>query len=210
MQQRRPNELELDDAWQRGVFDRLLAPILEKHSYKHKIVFIDINGPVAKMLQLRAHVDALAQLPHGKMLTLEFKIVRWPRDKDGRPSYTHWKDLFLETWSSRVHGTQGWMHTCEADILLWCQCGLREDWLDCYPFPMSRLRTWFFRHIDGLPEREVENVIDGHALWSVGRLAPISSVCRELKVAGFRVKDQGLVTDLYGEPILQFLKERPA
>ena len=62
-------------------------------------------------------------------------------DQQGRPSYTHWKDLFLETWSCSVRGYEqkGWMHSSEAEILLWCQCSLNEDWLDCFPYPFSRL-----------------------------------------------------------------------
>jgi hypothetical protein len=207
--QRRPNELELDDAWQRGVFERLIAPVLEAHSYRNQIVFIDIRSPVAKMLQLRAHVDAVAQLPHGKMLSIEIKIVRWPGVKEGRPSAYHWRDLFLETWSCSVgpNRQKGWMHTSAADVLLWCQCGVKEERLDCFPFPFSRLRAWFIRNVDRLPERRVANVIDGRALWSIGRLAPISTVCRDLRVEGFRVTDRGLISDLYGAPILRFLRQ---
>lgn len=211
-QQKPPNELQRDDEWQRGVFDKLLAPVLLKHSYRNQVVFLDIHSAVASLLQLRAHVDIVAQLPHGNTMSIEVKIVRWPGAKEGRPGYTHWRDLFLETWSSSVgdHRQKGWMHTSQADILLWCQCSLHENWLDCFPFPFSRLRTWFMRHIDTLPERRVENKIDGRALWTIGRLAPISNLCRELKTEGFRVNDAGLFTDLWGEPLLRFLQEKPA
>lgn len=208
-QPRRPNELELDDIWQRGVFDRLLAPVLQEYSYKNQIVFIPFGGAVSKMLQLRAHVDAVAQLPHGGMLSIEVKIVRWPGAKEGRPSYTHWKDFFLETWSCSVgpHRQKGWMHTSDANILLFCQCGAHEERLDCFPLPFSRLRTWFIRNVDRLPERKVTNRIDGRALWTIGRLAPISTVCRDLRVEGFRVNTDGVISDLYGKPILRFIRE---
>lgn len=211
-QPQRPNELEIDDLWQRGVFDRLLAPVLQKHSYKNQIVFIPFGSAVAKMLQLRAHVDAVAQLPHGGMLSIEVKIVRWPGAKEGRLSYAHWKDFFLETWSCSIgpNRQKGWMHTSDAEILLFCQCGPKEERLDCFPLPFSRLRTWFIRNIDRLPERKVTNVIDGRALWSIGRLAPITKVCRELHVEGFRISDKGLISDLYGEPILGFLQRGAA
>ena len=208
MQQKQQNELELDDEWQRGVFDRLLAPILIQHSHRGQVVFLDIKSSVASLLQLRAHVDIVAQLPHGGTMSIEVKIVRWPGAKLGRPGFAHWRDLFLETWSSSVgERRKGWMHTSQADVLLWCQCALHEDWLDCYPFPFSRLRGWFIKNVDVLPERRVQNIINGRALWTIGRLAPISRVCRELKTEGFRVNAEGLVTDLWGEPLLGFLKQ---
>jgi len=211
-QQQRLNELEFDDLWQRSVFDRLLAPILHKYSYRNQIIFLDIATDVASLLQRRAHVDILAQLPHGKTMSIELKIVRWPGARQGRPGYTHWKDFFFETMSCSIPGREGkgWMHTSQADILLWCQCSLQEDALDCWPLPFSRLNTWFMRNILQLPERRVENIINGQPLWTIGRLAPILRVCRDLKIEGFRVNAGGLVTDLWGEPLLRFLQERPA
>lgn len=206
-QQQRPNELELDDLWQRGVFDRLLAPILREHSYRQQVIFLDCKSSVASMLQRRAHVDVIAQLPHGGTMSVEVKIVRWPGAKQGRPGYTHWPNLFLETWSSSVHRSKGWMNTSQADILLWCQCALLEDALDCFPFSFSRLRTWFIRNVNQLREVEVPNVIDGQALRTRGRLASITKVCRETRTEGFRVNESGLVSDLWGCPILDFMQK---
>jgi hypothetical protein len=208
MQQRRLNELESDDLWQRGVFDRLLAPVLREHSYRNQIVFIPFESPVAKMLQLRAGIDAVVQTPHGNMLSLEVKIVRWPGVREGQPSRTHWRDFFLETDSCTIPGREakGWFLTSQAEILLWCQCSQREDVLRCWPLPFSPLRTWYMRNVLSLPERRVENRIDGRALWTIGRLASIDRVCRDLKIEGFRVTAEGLVTDLFGKPILGFLE----
>jgi hypothetical protein len=98
------------------------------------------------------------------------------------------------------------MFTSKADILLWCQCSQNEDVLRCYPVPFPRLRAWFAANGDGLAERSVENIISGHPLWTKGRLAPIEWVCEELKVEMFRVCPDGLVTDLFGRPILGFLR----
>jgi hypothetical protein len=100
------------------------------------------------------------------------------------------------------------MHTSQADILLWCQCALHEDWLDCFPLPLSRLRTWFLRHVDKMPEKKVPNIIDGRPLWTIGRLVEISRVCRRLKVEGFRLGENGAITDLFGKNDLRFLRER--
>jgi hypothetical protein len=77
------NELQIDDAWQREVFDRLLAPVLREATYQGQIIFLDIATSVASLLQRRAHVDAVAQLPKGGTMSLEFKIVRWPGARQG-------------------------------------------------------------------------------------------------------------------------------
>ena len=68
------NELEIDDAWQRDVFDRLLAPILQKHAYRNQVVFLDIASSIASLLKLRAHVDIVAQLPQGGTMSIEVKV----------------------------------------------------------------------------------------------------------------------------------------
>jgi hypothetical protein len=61
-----------------------------------------------------------------------------------------------------------------------------------------------------LPKREVKNPINGHSLWTVGRLAPIKQLCRDLYSEGFKVTDTGLVDDLLGEPLLDFLRDPKA
>jgi hypothetical protein len=142
------------------------------------------------------------------MLSLENKIVRWPGAKDGRPSQYHWKDAFLETWSCTIPGEEqeGWMSTSDADILLWCQCYPHEDRLDCFPIPFVRLKQWFQCYQHRFQERAVPNIIDGRALWTKGRLVPLEKICRRFEVEGFSVNAEGLIRDLWGEPILGWLK----
>jgi hypothetical protein len=209
--QRPLNELERDDVWSRAVIDRLLKPLLRAHAFENQVHFIGKDSPVALLLQKTAHVDALVPLSNGGDLSLELKVVRWPF-RDGEPSSKHWSDFFLETMSCSVRGheQQGWMITCQADFLLWCQCSLHEHVLKCWPLPMKRLRAWFFKNQASLPERSVRNPINGRDLWTIGRLASISKVCTELKVEGFYVTDTGLVCDLLGAPILRFMQEPPA
>jgi hypothetical protein len=201
------NELQIDDAWQREVFDRLLAPVLREASYQGQIVFLDIASSVASLLQRRAHVDAVTQLPKGGTMSLEFKIVRWPGAREGRPSRLHWRDFFLETWSCSVPGCEqrGWLVTSSADILLYCQCAFDERSLDCFPLPLRRLRKWCGRHWAEMKKSAVENPIGGRLLWTRGKLAPISKVCRDLRVEGFRVDEGGLISDIWGKPLLPFM-----
>jgi hypothetical protein len=205
------NELESDDAWQRQVADRLLKPILRAHAFEGQMYFFGCSSPVSKLLQQCAHVDAMT-LSNGGDLSLELKIVRWPGVKHGKPAWCGYSAFFLETWSSSVPGyeRQGWMTTCIADWLLYCFCSAREDRLDCYPFPMGKLRAWFFKHEKTLKESKVPNPINGRLLWTIGRLAPKTIVCRELRIEGFRVAQQGLVCDLFGKPHLDFMKMLPA
>jgi hypothetical protein len=197
------NELQLDDLWQRGVFDKLLAPVLRDAAYKNQIVFLDIANPVADMLQRRAHIDAMAQLKSGT-LSIEIKLVRYPQGYGG-----HWSHFFLETWSCSQpgHESKGWMATSMADVLLWGQVSKDEHFVVCWPLPFNSLRAWTRQHWKDLPERRVENRINGYALWTIGRLAPIKPLCRDLRIEAFKVNDDGLICDLFGKPILAFLQE---
>jgi hypothetical protein len=209
MNQPRLNEFELDDAWQRGVFDRLLRPVLREHAYENGIVFVDIASPVASMLQRQAHIDVLVQLPEAKMMSLEIKLVRFPGARQGSPGRYHWRDLFLETYSCTVpgHEARGWMATSKADILLWGQVSLNEDSINCWPLPFAPLRKWMRAHFYELPERDVPNVINGCALRTRGRLAPIQKLCSDLKIEGFKVNDSGIIADLWGKPLLHFNRD---
>jgi hypothetical protein len=152
----------------------------------------------------------VAQLPDDATMSIEVKIVRWPGAKQGRPSHMHWADFFLETWSCTIpgHKSKGWMATSKADVLLFCQCSFQEDLLDCFPLQFDKLRKWCRKNWDTLKRPPpVPNIIDGRELRTVGVLAPIRKVCRALKVEGFSVDEDGLVSDLLGEPLLRFLRE---
>jgi hypothetical protein len=196
------NELEFDDAWSRSMFDKFLQRPLRQEAYLGGIVFVDFANPVAKLLQRSAGVDILAQTQSGGTISADYKIVRAPAGP------RHWKCLFLEMYDCTTRGNEhkGWFCTSSADVLLWCQCAKNEDSLNCWPFPFNRLRQWTRLHYHELPERSVPNIIDSRALWTLGRLAPIEAICRDLKVEGFRVDETGLIRDLWGKPILGFLQ----
>jgi hypothetical protein len=135
--------------------------------------------------------------------------VRFPYS-NGEPARFHWRDLFLETYSAtKPREVPGWMATSRADVLLWGQVSLKEDSVNCWAFPFARLKAWTRAHWDELPEREVPNVIDGFAHVTRGVLASINKVCRDLKVEGFRVDHTGLISDLFGKPLLRFMNETP-
>jgi hypothetical protein len=171
-------------------------------------VFVDHNSAIAKLIQHQAHADMVVETPTG-VIGVECKLVRYPRHLDGAPSYRHWRDFFLEMWSCSIPGqkVKGWMATSTANVLLWGQVSLLEDSVNCWPLPFGPLRAWTKQHYFELPRRTVPNVINGRALWTTGRLAPIDRVCRDLKVDGFRVDLDGLVSTLWGKPLLRFMRE---
>jgi hypothetical protein len=207
------NELEAQDRWQRDVVNRLLKPVLRANAYEGQIHFFGCKSPVARLLQTQAHVDALVPLSNGGDLALELKMRRWPRSADGTLHATDWPDFFLETWSCSIPGRkkQGWMTTCQADFLLYCQCSAREDSVECYPLHMRQLQRWFASNKDTLKEQRVQNPINGLDLWTIGKLVSKTTLNRQLGVEGFKVDQSGLVCDLFGKPILWFMqgKEPP-
>jgi hypothetical protein len=201
-------EFDRDETWSRARFDQLLAPVLRAKAHKGQVVFLDIASPIAEMLQLRAHVDAIVQTPDGGTLSLEYKIVRWPQT-DGLFNKTHYRDASLETqWCGNPgHEQPGWMHTSIADVLLWCQCSQNEDELKCFPFHFPRLQKWFFPQEADFPLRVVPNPLGGIRQNGTVRLTPLWRMCRELNSEPFLVREGGLVVDLFGEPLLDFLRD---
>jgi hypothetical protein len=200
------NELEFDDDWSDRMFDKLLANILQRSSYRGRMVTVKCDSDIGNMIQRKAHVDLVMQVLGGS-IAIDWKFVRFPRSKkDGSPGDRHWRDIFFEEMSCTIPGqeAQGWGIISIADVLLWCQASLDENSANCWPFPLRPLRTWVAKKRSSLARRRVKNIINGRALWTEGLLVPIQSVCRDLQVEGFRVDLGDLVSDLYGSPELQF------
>jgi hypothetical protein len=196
------NELQIDNAWQAEIVNRLIAPLLECE-FDNRIVFIEHDNPVAVAIQHCAHVDAVATYQRTQ-ISIEIKTVRFPGAKRGMPWRFHYKDFFLETHSSTVYNSPGWMKTSQADILFWGQVDLTETAVTCFPLPFDNLRKWAREHWAELVEKErlVENIIDGRSLWTKGVLANIRQVCRDLHVAPFRIHLNKLITDDRGRTLL--------
>jgi len=197
------NEFERDNAWQQRLFDRVLRTPLQQAAYNGGLVVIDYGSPFARLVQRQAHVDLIAQTRTGGTCAIDVKLVRHP------PSLNHWHDFFLETWSCTVPGRRapGWLTTSAADFILWGQVSKDETAIDCFPLPLAALRDWTEAHRQDLRVRLVRNPIDGFDHWTEGLLAPIRQVCRDLQVTGFRVDSTGLVSDLFGKPMVRFLSD---
>jgi hypothetical protein len=109
------NDFRRDNSGQRRVRDAVLVPFLYKNiSMDGRFVLCD-KGRFADILQRRMDVDTIVERENG-LVAIEEKIVRW-----GGRKYTA---VTLETDSCTIPGyeTDGWMHYCEADKLLWVMC----------------------------------------------------------------------------------------
>src|ERR1044071_1908301 len=99
------SDFRRDDAWQKGMRDRILAPSFYKeYAVEGRYVFID-KGRLASTFQRRFAVDTILQGKDGQACCIEEKIVRWPERRKPYDAFT------LETRSCTVpgHESPGWM-----------------------------------------------------------------------------------------------------
>jgi hypothetical protein len=202
---RPPNELERDDQWSRQMFDRFLRKLLHAEAYQGQMIVLGCSRPIAQFLQKRAGIDIIAQTPHGE-ITIDYKIVRWPEIKDRAYECFCIEDL---SCSIPGHEQDGWIRTGQCDILLYCFESKDHSALRCHPLPFRDVQAWYAERWPDLPEYKHPNPINGRNLWTRGRLAPIKIIGKDLKLVSFRVMEDGLVTELWGKPILDFMKSAP-
>jgi hypothetical protein len=135
-----------DDAFQREMRDRLLAPYFYEHYYAGHYEFLHHTDPRG--------ADTVVHAREGDRL-VEEKIVRWPVDKTTLkpwvPRLCGHSALALETDSCTVEGHEksGWMDTSNADYLLY---GFATSWrknaLVCYLIEMQPLKQWFWPRVE--------------------------------------------------------------
>lgn len=76
-------------------------------------------------------------------------------------------NLFVEMWSNKSRGTQGWFHTCQADRMWYYFLNSRE----LYMFKMQDLKDWARRNIEKYPEKPQGKYEQLNDTW--GRCVPI-------------------------------------
>ena len=172
------NDFERDDAWQRELRDRLLAPhFYSLFAFDGRYVFID-KGRLATTFQKRFAVDTIVQGRKGAGLCIEEKIVRWPKVKqpDGswRPRDRPYTAFCLETKSCTKAGweSDGWMVYGESDYLLYCFANKDESALDCYLIDFPALQAWFWPRADSFSDFQMRDTINE----SAGKVVPIADV----------------------------------
>jgi hypothetical protein len=168
-----------DDAWQRGIRDRLLGPhFYARYAVGGRYVYID-KGKLARTIQKRCAVDTIVQGRDGRAICVEEKITRPP--KNGRPLV----NFFLETDSCTVpgHESPGWMRYGRADYLLYCFVEDGERAMVCYLIDFPALQRWFAEHETAYPAYTMPYT-DNHTR---GRLVPIETVRRAVPCWRYRV-----------------------
>lgn len=170
---------DVDNEWQRGVRDRILAPgFYRKHSVEGRYVFVD-KGKLATVLQKRYAVDTILQGKQGGAVCIEEKITRWK----GRV-YTN---FFLETRSCTVPGKEsdGWMVYGQADYLLYAFMQEDGQTLVVHLIDFPALRDWFWTVHDRYPAYVMPDT-ENH---TEGRLVPIVDVCSKIRNWRFVVSE---------------------
>jgi hypothetical protein len=156
------NDFDRDNKWQREQRDSILIPgFYEKFSTDGRYVLID-KGRFATILQKRLSVDTIVQSKGGRAVAIEEKIVRWP-------GYSY-KNFTLETDSCTRPGreSEGWMHHCEADYLLYC-FQQEAGFLECHLLDFQKLKAWFWPLVDSFKTFGPLDTLNA----SAGRQVPI-------------------------------------
>jgi hypothetical protein len=173
----RLNDFHSDDAWQRGVRDRILVPQFYHARTGGRFVMMD-KGRLSVFLQRRMAVDTIVQGKDGGAVGIEEKIVRW----QGR-EYTAYA---LETHSCTVEGHEspGWMRYGEADFLLYCFQQADES-LRCHLIDFPKLKAWFW------PIEEQFRIFQmKERNRSRGRVVPIAAVKESVPVSVFHLSSE--------------------
>ena len=166
-----------DNAWQRGIRDRILAPHLYGiRSVEGRYVFMD-KGRLATILQRRYAVDTILQGRDGRAVCIEEKITRWPGFA--------LLNFFLETMSCTVAGleSEGWMRYAEADYLLYAFMQADDVHLLCYLIEFPALKAWFWPR----SERFRLYIMPNTTNHTAGRLVPIATVRQAVRTWRFTI-----------------------
>lgn len=176
------NDFATDDAWQKAMRDRFLAPYYTDHAEGGRYVFLD-KGKLSTVLQRRYAVDTLLQGAEGRAVCIEEKIVRWPVDKFQKPKSRGYTAFCLETKSctNPGHVSDGWMVYGKADYLLYCFVSANGEYLICYLIDFPKLKAWFWAHYQEFSKFHMKT----HNRTS-GRVVPINDALKAVGETSWR------------------------
>lgn len=173
------NDFDRDNAWQKGMRDRLLGPYLYgRYAVEGRYVYVD-KERLAEVLQRRYAVDTILQRPGGRAICLEEKIVRWK----GR----RYECACLETHSCTVpgHESECWMAYGRADWLNYC-FETAHGGLDCWLINFPNLQRWFWSRENDFARFQMTNTINK----SMGRVVPLAAIAAAVPTSRRFVRDE--------------------
>ena len=146
------NNFEENFAFGVTTYRHLLDIFYKHYCYDGRFVCIgDIEkSPFSDVLQRQLKTDTVIQTGVRVSYGVEEKVVSWPTS--GQPHTA----FFLETRSCTNPGkiSDGWMRTCQADLLLYA-FEIKDVGLLIYLIPFPRLKQWFWQtYLPTLPRSD--------------------------------------------------------
>jgi len=136
-----PNSFPENYAFGVHTYRHLLDIFYRHYCYDGRFVSIgDITrSHFSDILQRQLKTDTVIQRGGFLSYGVEEKVVAWPA------SDQPYEAFFLETRSctNPGHESEGWMKTCQADVLLYA-FEIKDVGLLLFLFPFARLKQWFW------------------------------------------------------------------
>jgi len=165
---------------------RHLLDIFYKHfCYDGRFVSIgDITkSHFSDLLQRQLKTDTVIQKGGFLSYGVEEKVVAWPESDHPYSAF------FFETHSctNEGHLSDGWMKTCQADLLLYA-FEIKDVGLLLYLFPFPPLKHWFWEiYLTHLPRSDYGRSVMTEANRTEGRVVPIATVVKAIPTRCFLV-----------------------
>jgi hypothetical protein len=185
---------------------RHLLDIFYKHfCYEGRFVSIgdSTRSPFSDILQRQLKTDTVIQKGSFLSFGVEEKVVAWPE------SNQPYDALFLETRSCTNAGyeSDGWMKTCQADLLLYA-FEIKEVGLLLYLFPFPPLQRWFWdTYLPHLPRPDYGLSVMRDENRTEGRVVPLASVVKAVPTRCFLVPVEEECREVKPEVDMRHLRE---
>lgn len=117
--------------------DKILIPQLYEKRFPDQYECLEKGDPRA--------IHGRDTLMFGGQMSVDEKIVHWPKKPDGTPRIDPYTAYAFELMSNIVPGREklGWMVTNIVTYLVYCFASLDENELQVHVLPFRRLQKWF-------------------------------------------------------------------
>ncbi|MGH2508418.1 MAG: hypothetical protein ACRDHZ_13615 [Ktedonobacteraceae bacterium] len=184
-------------------YRHLLAVLYKHYCYEGRYVFVD-QSAFSRRIQRELKTDTLIQKDAEVSNGVEEKIASWPAYKQ-RPHTA----FFLETRSctNKGHESDGWMVTCQADLLLYA-FEIKDLGLVAYLMDFPQLQQWFWKtYLPHLPPAMEKRWIMRDENRTEGVLVAIATVICHIPTECFLLTFEGTYQKLKRDIDIQRLRE---